>query len=390
MKINIKATLTLPVLIFIISCSEKNDNTGLGYFSDRQFSLDTVVIDPGDEIIFLEHDLFSADKSMDDKYLFNFNAHDHTLEKINLDDLRLEDKIPFEKEGPNGTGSSVGSIRMQNLNQLIFGGMDRATLFSLDGKKLSTIHYENFSLGGNFVESGEMIQSSPVLDAETNRMFVLIEKIKDSGSALGILDLREYEISRKELQTFGKLNNYRLTLWMGKSSLGFGIGMKIEKFGSKVILSNQITSSLMWYDTELDSLFMKTYSSQLTANEKVNSYKLEHETEESVETEYTKLHQEINFLPPFWDEKNQVFYRFSFQEIPSESKVEENIKSNIYLTALDKDLNLIGEILVPQLTKKPSKPFSGKFPRHFAKDGKIWIYENINDEMGFVVLTISH
>jgi hypothetical protein len=75
--------------------------------------------------------------------------------------------------------------------------------------------------------------------------------------------------------------------------------------------------------------------------------------------------------------------------VPSESKVEENIKSNIYLTALDKDLNLLGEILVPQLTKKPAKPFSEKFPRHFAKDGKIWIYENINDEMGFVVLTMS-
>lgn len=376
-------------LILIASCTSKTENTGSGYFSNMKFSVDTVVIDPSDEIIFLEHDLFSADKSMDDKYLFNFNANDHTLEKINLNDLRLEEKIPFEKEGPNGTGYSVGTIRVHNQNQIIIGDIDRASIFSLDGNKLNTVHYENFSLGGNFMESGELIQSSPVLDTDANRMFILIERIRDSGSVLGILDLKEYEISRKDLQTFEKLNNYRFTLWMGKSSIGFGPGMKIEKFGSKVILSNQITSSLMWYDTAMDSLFLKTYSSQLTANEKVNSYKLEHETEESVEAEYTKLHQEINFLPPFWDEKNQVFYRFSFQEVPSESKVEENIKSNIYLTALDKDLNLLGEILVPQLTKKPAKPFSEKFPRHFAKDGKIWIYENINDEMGFVVLTMS-
>ena len=157
--------------------------------------------------------------------------------------------------------------------------------------------------------------------------------------------------------------------------------MEIEKFGAKVILSNQITGAMMWYDTGMDSLFMKSYRSQLTASDKVKEYKLEHETEESFDAEYGRFHQEINFMPPFWDQKNQVFYRFSYQEIPSESRNDEDVKSKIFLTVFDKDLSQLGESLVPRLNKKPAK--------HFAKDGKIWIYENINDEMGFVVLTVS-
>jgi len=384
-KINMRHLLFF-ILILLISCSEKTDKNGLGYFSNLQFSIDTVVIDPGDDIIFLENKLLDADKSIDDKYLLNFNMNDFTLEKISLDRLRLEEKLPFEKEGPNGTGTSIGSIKFHNDSQMIISNMNQSRLFSLEGKKLMTINFENFSLGW---EDGELVSSRPVLDTDANRLYVLIDRIEDRDSFLGILHLDKYEISRIELQTFEKLPDYRFTLWMGKSSVGFGPGMGIEKFGSKVILSNQTTSSLMWCDTELDSLNMKSYSSQLTASEKVNSYKLEHETEESIEAEYTRFHQEINFLAPFWDEKNQVFYRFSYQELPSESKDEGHIKSKIYLTVLDKGLNLIGEAFIPQLKKTPETPFSKPFPKHFAKDGKIWIYENINDEMGFIVLTIS-
>ncbi|HSI74267.1 MAG TPA: hypothetical protein VK957_00160 [Lunatimonas sp.] len=42
---------------------------------------------------------------------------------------------------------------------------------------------------------------------------------------------------------------------------------------------------------------------------------------------------------------------------------------------------MLGETLVPQLTKKPGK--------HFAKNGKIWIHENMEDEMGFIRLGMS-
>jgi hypothetical protein len=46
-------------------------------------------------------------------------------------------------------------------------------------------------------------------------------------------------------------------------------------------------------------------------------------------------------------------------------------------------------MLIPQLNKLPLDGTFRQFPQHFAKDGKIWIYENINDDMAFVVLTLS-
>ena len=85
-------------------------------------------------------------------------------------------------------------------------------------------------------------------------------------------------------------------------------------------------------------------------------------------------------MAPFWDQVGECFYRFSYQELPEVIGGDGGIRSKVYLTVLDKDLNQLGETLLPQLTKRPGK--------HFAKDGEIWIYENMNDEMGFVRLNM--
>lgn len=52
-----------------------------------------------------------------------------------------------------------------------------------------------------------------------------------------------------------------------------------------------------------------------------------------------------------------------------------------FLSVFDKDFNLIAESLVPDLNKRPDK--------HFVKDSQIWIFENIDDEMGFIRLSVE-
>jgi hypothetical protein len=131
---------------------------------------------------------------------------------------------------------------------------------------------------------------------------------------------------------------------------------------------------------ELDSVFNKKYSSNITSNGKNKEYKLKHNSEESFNLELDRYLEEINFMGLIWDENNEIFYRFSYELISSEENAFEFKKAKVYLTAYDKDLNQIGETIVPDLIKKPQK--------HFAKDGKIWIYENLNDELAFVRFSI--
>lgn len=372
----------LPYLILLLmlmfSCKWKNDKIGLGYFSNVQFSLDTVIIDPGDDIIFLQHQLSNMDISRDGKYLLNFNENDHTIEKINLDDLRLEAKLPFEKEGPNGT--SGGVMKVQNENQITLRGMSQIALFSLNGEKLKTIYFDNFSLDGAQMQEGGYLRKVSIVDTLTNRLYGIVNKFNDDSYGLGILDLEEYEVSILELKSFENMPNFDIVFNSNGMIINYKEGVDIKIFDTKVILSNEIANTLMWYDFELDSLFIKYYDSQLTANGKEKVYIKEHETIEELEAEQRRLKQEINFMDPFWDEKSQLFYRFSYEELPT-NPAGGGIKAKVYLTVLDSELNQIGEARIPQLTKRPGK--------HFVKDGKIWIYENMDDEMAFVRLTMD-
>src|SRR5690554_5131213 len=169
------------ILMLLISCEGKRSKIDPDYFSNLKFSIDTVIIDPGHEIIFLKHHLLNADMGKDGKYFYNFNGYDHTLEKINLDELRLEEKFPFEKEGPNGTGPSV-AMSVHNENQITLTGDGQTALFSLDGEKLMTIYFENFSVGGGR-DSGERL-SNLRPDTDANRLYGLIYSYIDESYSL--------------------------------------------------------------------------------------------------------------------------------------------------------------------------------------------------------------
>lgn len=92
------------ILLLIVGCGSP-EKGNFGQQRQLSFSMDTVLVDPGDEILYLRANLFNAKLSADERFLFNYNPTDHALEKIDLDELRLVEKKPFEREGPQGTGN---------------------------------------------------------------------------------------------------------------------------------------------------------------------------------------------------------------------------------------------------------------------------------------------
>lgn len=355
------------ILGISVSCTSKNDGENWGYFSDVQFSFDTLIFDSRDEIIFLKYDLLNSDLSIDGEYFFNFNMDDHTLEKINLNELRLESKIALEKEGPNGIGKDFGEFKISNENQLLITDLRGISLFSLDGQKLMSIRYDSFFLENDLMMGDDYLIPGTYLDKKAKKFYGLINRRDAHLATLGIFHLDNYDVFRVSLPDFHDLSKYAFTMSMGNSSIGFGPNVTLDSFGDKVVISNPVTSSIAIYDTIKDSLYVKNFNSQLTANQKINTYQLEHETEEALEEVYSRYHQEINYLPPFWDDLNQVFYRFSYQELPSHPENTGPVRSKIFLYVLDPDFKLIGEKEVIGLNKLPSSPFLTPFPKHFAQ-----------------------
>jgi hypothetical protein len=86
------------------------------------------------------------------------------------------------------------------------------------------------------------------------------------------------------------------------------------------------------------------------------------------------------FGPLIWLDQKQVYIRFGRKS----NEIDESwqsISSQVFMYAYDRDFKLIGEVELPEKTA---------FPRDFfLKDGKLWSYVNVNDELGFAVMEFT-
>lgn len=101
--------------------------------------------------------------------------------------------------------------------------------------------------------------------------------------------------------------------------------------------------------------------------------------------EMRKVEEDFTFMSFLWDAQHERYYRFAYKKTFGEEKEEWGFYKatgmKLYLSVFDKDLQLLVESLVPVSLASLSKAF--------VKDGKIWIYQNMEDELGFVRLKVS-
>jgi hypothetical protein len=157
----------------------------------------------------------------------------------------------------------------------------------------------------------------------------------------------------------------------------------VQKFGNKLVLSSTGYTDLYILDLKNDSVYHVDYSPRLSAKAKKGDYPSEVNSVERMKEVIQDIHADINFQPLIWDEKNKRFYRFSFETSPMGNTdwplfqpAEQKPLSKLFLSILDEDFNLLGESDVSHMGSVPIYAF--------AKDGKIWYYVNMDDELGFV------
>ncbi|HAZ23864.1 MAG TPA: hypothetical protein DCY95_03730, partial [Algoriphagus sp.] len=85
-----------------------------------KLSIDTVMVDAGEEFLSLNYDLNFSSLSPDKSYLINFNPESQVAERIDLNELKLVRKIQYEAEGPDGIGSRTASFSILPNENLLF------------------------------------------------------------------------------------------------------------------------------------------------------------------------------------------------------------------------------------------------------------------------------
>lgn len=375
--------MPLLVLTIIIFSCEKKPETSNTYI--LRFGLDTVMVDAGDEILYLEMGLQYSTLSPDGRYLYNFNKYDHSLEKLDLEELRLVEKLPFEKEGPNGTGNYIDNIDMLDQNHIHMSSFWTLGQFQLDGTRTKKYDLINLELNGAVLNEYEVFKDNIIIPGHPEILFVLVSNWKEKTYNLRKLDFRQKQITKYEIDPENKIPKFSFQIPTLSKDTIIGPHIELSVENGHLIISSDITNEIHIYDPIGDSLISKKNNLRLTSNEKKGKFPGVYASMEELMVDYQKVLEEISFSPPVWDKENEQYYRFSYMVYFEEEKepgamLPNNKRTHVFLSIYDKDFTIMTEAPVPQLVINPV--------RYFVREGDIWIFENIEDDLGFVRLSL--
>ncbi len=186
------------------------------------------------------------------------------------------------------------------------------------------------------------------------------------------------------MPTWKKFEAFTITYDDGKTEEIWGPYIYVVNIHHQIIISSTISSELYVYKPVSDSLHHYTYSFNLTKSEKSGDYPTEVSDPKEFHNIFKGIYGEVSFLPPIRDHDRQQYYRIHYETIFEDDfsgMYPKRIGSKVYISVYDKEFRLQAEGQLPQFKDIPGF--------HFAKDGKIWIFQNIDDEMGFVRLSLN-
>lgn len=369
-------------LAFIAACStEKKESLENFEFNLTQ---DTVVVDAGDGIINLQYGLSSPELSANGKYLFNYIFNQPKFDKINLETLAFEKTLEFEKEGPNGIGNYVAGYALTDKDQIMMWSYGLHSIFDQNGEKVKDLRLDKIA-GDEVSGSGFLPLRLIEHPQDPNIIFGLYVKWEDNEYFLMKYDLENESFAKIQLPETEKFKEFRMDFeYGGRSAVGFSPSPRPIAVDKRIIMTNMAFNEAYVYDMVLDTLYLVPWNSTLTENK--NEAKLPKTVEMEEGEKYFRMFGEsINFMPLSWDSISQQFVRMSYKNIYGEELDEYGspkvLKSEVFLTLLDKNLKIIKETKLENYTKEP--------PKYFFLNSTIWLYENIDDELGFVRIRLD-
>lgn len=372
---------TFLIVITLISCGKKSTKNNVSI--PIQFEVDTVHLDSKGEILYLGYNLSLSDFSEEKSLFYNFNLQNYSVEVLDLDRMEFVERIPFEKEGPNGVGEHVNGFQFVGRDSLYINSFHQYGIFDLRGRKILDLGFRGIFFEEKEVDDFFKSTNLNVNPQLTNQMAGVFYDWRsgDSEPVFGFLDLQKEDFQLFNFDAFDYLQHYApRDVSSGRKQRLFWVISALSN--DAILIGNNVGSNLYRFDIGNKKFRHLEFDHQLFPSRK--TVKMPAETESFVDNHrnYLASQEDINFQLPIWDEDKGIYYRFSHFNIIGDDNGElKAIGAKVFLSILDRDLALMHEIEVPLLTKSPNY--------HFVKDGKIWIFENNEDEVSFIRLGIE-
>ena len=372
--------------IAVFSCgvdSESESSASSNILGKLSFTSDTLVINPGQEIINLSQGVRNGSLDESKTYFYLFDEVTAQMNKINLDELILEEQIPFEKEGPNGVGANyVTTSRYLPGEEFLFANFQNTGIFNRNGEKVQDLTLKPGDIQVEGLSENAQYNLTNQIEFSPDRkwMYSLPGDFIEGTNQLAKINLESKSGNIIPIPALDKVGEYRILLQMDDSFSIYVEELFLQQIAGKYFLSGGSVNSIYRFVAGQDSLQLFEFDFSLVANEKEIPINNKVSSQEEFQAEMDKARSQIGFDKLLFDEKTKRFYRFGRIYKPRVD-IEAPLKAQVFLFAFDENLNLIGETEIPDWDKVPSNAF--------FKEGKLWSYVNVDDELGFAVFTLN-
>ncbi|MFC3416447.1 DUF4221 family protein [Algoriphagus hitonicola] len=329
-------------------------------------------------MIFISRYLSTSAVSKDQKWLYNLNVSVPEMEFIDLENLKFDQVVPLEKEGPEGIGTSVSDLHVSDQGEFFFIGYRSLVKADAALENFQRYRIEPEQFKGDSLGESEGVDFGYVISKDGKKLFGTYSKQQFNGPTRGlaILDLASMELKTIPIPELESLVDFNISQFNedGNPRMSTIERVWVKEFDGKIYLANTARNEAFIYDPELDSLVHKQFQATLTANAKKGLYTKSTYSDEEMRKAWDEKENEVSFQEIFYDPTYEKFWRVStdLDRMIGDSAVIKKV-----LTIFDRDLNQLHE-------EQIKFNISGSLT--YFKEGNLHTFINLEDELGFLII----
>jgi hypothetical protein len=374
-------------LILLASCGENGDATNsepINILENLSYSVDTVVVDPGDDLFVIPYGLGFMGFSQDKGRLWFFEEEPLKLTEVDLNELKLIGKTEFQKEGPNGIGPYISDFRMGPTDELAIQSYVSFGKFNTAGEKIENLKVIPEGIASELANDYQKLYQRAVCDFQNNKIYTQPYKEGNADKELFIIDPLSKTVSSQPIPKMKSVNDFSRTYVAesGENSMIYFFAAYdfAEIENGMLLISAAPMSGFYRLDPEKAGIEFVDIQHTTVPNNWNITLRNEYSDPASFMEDSRKVNEQLNFMAIRWDESRGMYLRLGIKTYLAENPGDPSTYA-VYLFAYDKEFKVLGETKIEGLDQ-----FNYSY---FWKDGKLWSYVNVEDELGFAVFTFD-
>ena len=373
---NVFYLLLIPLLFSCGKASSEKAESG-NILENLTFTVDTILLDSGEDFFILSSGLGTKALNQDKSKLLFFENSPLNLVEVDLNKLKLVSKTPFQEEGPNGVGSNYVRFQSGPNGDLFINGYTTQGIFNGSGELLKSLNVVPEGIEPDLANNVQQLYDKAVYDFENNRIYSQPPSQENRKHLLFIIDPITKEHQIEPIPKMKAVMEFTGTLVVDGMIDFFWVDNQMYIENQQLLLTVGAMSAvyrldLMKNSFEFVDIQHKNFPNRMTFS--VNNSPVE---QAEFNEDRKKVFEHLNYLEPRWDESREMFLRLGKKTFLGERR-EDPSTYEVFLFAYDQDFNVLGETKIEGLKQAPGS--------YFWKDGKLWSYVNVEDELGFAVI----